>query len=172
MERWETIEGFDDYMISTFGRVWSVRSKMFLTLHTRSASCPYYSVILKKGPRKRNANVHRLVAEAFIPRIEGKNIVNHIDGNKLNNRVDNLEWVTPQENTQHASSLGLLVTPPERTQVAIRSRQRKIRNLDTGELFESITKAAQAIGGLHGGVSKCLSGERTHYKGYHFEYAD
>lgn len=52
--------------------------------------------------------VHRLVAEAFIPTVEGKTIINHKDGDKLNNSVDNLEWCTHSENTQHAVDAGLM----------------------------------------------------------------
>jgi hypothetical protein len=63
-------------------------------------------VQLGKHPSKTYA-VHRLVAQAFIPPVDGKTIVNHIDGNKKNNNVENLEWVTHKENTAHAILNGL-----------------------------------------------------------------
>lgn len=62
-----------------------------------------------KGSNKRMKKIHRLIAETFIPNPDSKPVVNHIDGNKQNNEVANLEWVTYSENTQHAINIGLLV---------------------------------------------------------------
>lgn len=73
--------------------------EMTYTLNNRG----YLSVVV----RRKTHMLHRLVAQAFIPNPEGKPFVNHIDGNKLNNHVDNLEWCTTAENNQHARETGL-----------------------------------------------------------------
>ena len=69
---------------------------------------PYINLCI--NGKYKSYEIHRLVAEAFIPKIEGKEQVNHIDGNKQNNSIKNLEWVTRDENMQHASINGLLPT--------------------------------------------------------------
>lgn len=99
-EMWQPISGYEySYEISNFGRVRNKRNGRILKPYFNDKG--YLSVKLfckNKGKHKR---VHRLVAEAFIPNIGAKPQVNHIDHNKKNNAVWNLEWVTPQENTDH-----------------------------------------------------------------------
>lgn len=84
-----------------FKHILKPEREMSYTLNNRG----YYSVVV----RRRTKMLHRLIAQAFIPNPEGKQYVNHKDGNKLNNRVENLEWCTIAENNKHARDTGLHV---------------------------------------------------------------
>ena len=86
------------YYITEDGRVWSEKSQKFLAQHLRNG---YLSVMLYI-PLPKRFNVHRLVAETFIDNIESKPCVNHINTDKTDNRVENLEWVTHLENSKHS----------------------------------------------------------------------
>lgn len=95
-EVWKEIEGFVGYQVSSFGRV---RSKNKILKHENKINgAGYYGVSLGRGG---DAAIHRLVAKAFIPNPKNKKQVNHKNCNKLDNRVENLEWVTPKENIKH-----------------------------------------------------------------------
>lgn len=113
-EIWKPIKGYEGlYEISNYGRVKSlpkIRGRRLTNetiLKPRISTQGYIMVGLRKNDKTFNASVHRLIAEAFIPNPENKKKVNHIDGNKQNNSIDNLEWCTPSENMQHAYRTGL-----------------------------------------------------------------
>lgn len=90
--------GFGMYYIYPSGKVWSNYTGKYISQRLRNG---YYSVTLWNGKQK-SFNLHRLLALCFLNAVGGKNYVNHKDGNKLNNKIDNLEWVTPCENTRHS----------------------------------------------------------------------
>lgn len=105
MEHFRDIEGYvGRYQITTWGRVYSIDKKMFITPQETKKGYLRVDLINENGMRK-HYKVHRLVAKAFIKNPDNKPQVNHIDGNKHNNSISNLEWVTDEENKLHQKRL-------------------------------------------------------------------
>lgn len=116
-EIWKIISENNHYEISSFGRIRSTfppanpkrkdrpgRGTKYRKIRLTKQGYPHISI--RVDQKLTILRLHRLVAEAFIPNPENKPYVNHIDGNKKNNNVSNLEWVTPKENSEHAQRLG------------------------------------------------------------------
>lgn len=100
------VENGDNYEVSNYGKVRRFSTKRLRI--TKEDKDGYPRVDLWLDNTCKNYQVHRLVAHAFITKVEGKHQVNHIDGTKNNNHVDNLEWVSNSENQLHAIKLGLI----------------------------------------------------------------
>ncbi len=113
-EKWTDIEGYEGlYMVSNLGNVKSLPKphrygkKTEIILKGRPDKAGYLRVNLCKDGVTIDSRVHRLTAKHFIPNSDNKPDVNHINGIKWDNKVENLEWVTPKENNQHAWDTGL-----------------------------------------------------------------
>lgn len=162
---WKTIEGTNgEYQVSDTGLVKTTKTGRIL--RPAVSRHGYERVCLFKMDRERRYRVHRLVAMAFIPNPENLPQVNHIDGNKRNNNVSNLEWVTNEENMHHAKEHGLRAGHEKFCE----SRRKRViaTNIKTGEIivFESILAAVKGVGTNH--VSAVLKGQRKQSKGYTF----
>jgi len=113
VEMWKYIEGYEScYSISNFGRVKSLartinqKNRKYKTKERIMSQCichkGYHRVRLNLNGTGKNKTIHRLIAEAFIPNLYNLPMVNHIDGNKSNNAISNLEWCTAKNNSEHA----------------------------------------------------------------------
>jgi hypothetical protein len=111
-EIWKKIKDFDGYFVSNLGKVRGTRQNKDIILKNRTLSksdnnkfyLPYQQVVLYENGKQKTKMIHRLVAENFISNPDNKPQVHHIDNDVTNNKVDNLEWVTPSENVNHTLS--------------------------------------------------------------------
>jgi hypothetical protein len=174
---WATIPGYEGrYMTNLYGDIYSERSGRLLAKVVNKSG--YNRVDLCKGGERKSKLVHRIVAETFIPNPQNKPQVNHINGNKIDNRVQNLEWATPEENYRHAIQNNLLDK---------RSLARKVMRVSesSGEIvvYESIIRAVKALypdidrktqrprfNSKVYKVKHVLEGEWKQHKGYRFTY--
>lgn len=169
MEEWKIIKY--PYFISNKGKVKNVETGNILKQQENKKG--YKLVRVKINREKHTFRIHREVAKAFISNPENKPQVNHKNGIKSDNRVENLEWCTNQENADHAIKNGLWENVFKASQKSNEKRKKKIiaRNIDTGvtKEYNSIREAERDLGTRH--ITDVLKGKRTHAKGYEFFYA-
>ena len=162
-EAWVNICGYENnYKISNYGRVYSVKNNSIINGYITKKG--YHRVNLYKNGKSHSYAIHRLVALHFIPNPGQKNEVNHINGNKSNNKVENIEWVTTLENTHHAWKNNLATAE---------KRQKKVYKYDLDgnfiDEYESLQKAAKSIRGFkgtHSNISNCCYEKRNKAYGF------
>ena len=152
-----------DYSVSTEGEVRKDTTNYILS---QSAQQDYKFVGLIINGKQKRMRVHRMVALTFIDNPDNKPYVNHINGNRSDNNVENLEWVTPSENTQHAVNTGLFKSG--RTRAVIQY------NLNGEQMatFESASEAARQTGGSQSKITMCCRRQRDSANDYQWRYYD
>ena len=161
------INNFSNYSITENGIITNIKT-MCIKKHWLGKN-GYYYVDLQQNGIKQKIAIHRLLAIHFIPNSSNKEQVNHIDGNKLNNNVSNLEWVTRQQNTQHAFRTGLAKSG--RDHFAFKGEIIGV-NVTTGETFTMAGTAEMVNRGFqYALVYKIANGKAAIHKGHDFYWA-
>jgi hypothetical protein len=176
MEIWKEIVGTKGFIeVSNEGRVRSMLRGTPRVLKTQTDNNGYHRIRVTIERVKMTYKVHREVAKAFIDNPNNLPQVNHKDGNKNNNSVSNLEWVTNKENAHHAIENGLWDSVFEATKKENESRKKPIIAYRVDgyypctRYYDSISEAERDIGSRH--ICDVLKHKRTHVKGWTFQYA-
>lgn len=152
---WKFIYGYPHLIVSNTGKV---RSLIYnRELKPFASNRGYLRVALCKDKTIKNVSLHRLVAEAFVPNPNGYDTVDHIDGNKLNNNADNLQWLSRGDNIRKAGD--------KRNQGA-----KPVICVETGKVYPSICEAAKELHITPAIISAIAKGEYKSYHNLSFKY--
>lgn len=169
-EIWKDIKDYEGlYQVSNLGRVKSIKRNIILKPGFTKKNYSY--VILYKSNIATSKRIHRLVAENFISNPYNKPQVNHKDGNKLNNCVSNLEWVTNSENQQHAFA--------NRLQTNVGNNNPKCRKINQYDLdgnfiksWNSFYEITKTLGYSRSSIWRCCSKKYNKSHNFIWRYAD
>lgn len=168
-EQWAEIKDFEDYQISTKGRVKSFKQdKINGKILSFGSSGDYYTVVLRKDNCPYNKYIHCLVAETFIPNPDNLSQVNHKDEDTHNNEISNLEWITQIDNNNYGTRT-IRATNRDYTKIP---RFRRVKCIETGEIFPSISAAARAVNSCDSSIRRVCIGERKTCKNLHWEFVE
>ena len=170
IEQWKDIPNYENlYQISNLGRIKSLYNykRNGTNILVPRLKKGYYTIGLRKNGIRKWYSIHRLVAETFIPNIENKPQINHKDENKLNNRVDNLEWCTASYNNNYG-------TRQQRVSKTNKLRKQVYKYDLKGNLLEVFFSLKEASKKENRDIStlsiKCRN--MTDYKGYIYSYKE
>lgn len=156
-------QNMDGYLVNEFGDLVSFRKSTpyLMKRHIYNTGYQYYSI--QAGSKALKIKVHRIVAKTFLTDVDGKDLVNHKDGDKTNNYFENLEWCTNSENQIHAFRV-------------LGSRhagkpKRKVLCVETGEIFGSVSDAAKNKNTFRSAIRKVINGSQRTAGGFTWQNA-
>lgn len=160
---WLPVKGFPKYEVNQYGDIRNKRTGYVKKPCVDKSG--YFQVKLsdENTHKSHSKTVHRIVANAFYDGDFREYQVNHKDGNKQNNFIANLEFVTGSENVKHAYDTGI------RGPSGGRGPIRKIRIVETGQVFDNMAECAKFVHGDNGNICRCVKDPTKTYKGYHYE---
>ena len=158
VETFVKIEGFENYEVSNLGKIRNIKSGRILKPQPDKDG--YLRLGLYENNKKKKLFLHRIIATTFIDNPEGKPCVNHIDENKLNNDLSNLEWCTIRENNIHGTRIKRIAE----------KRSIEVIQLDLNDnilnVFKSMVQAEQETGVFASSIGACCSGKRKSAGGF------
>jgi len=158
---YKPILGYEDrYLIYDNGQVWSLLNNKFLK--QQKTYDGYLMVDLCKNGLDKKIKIHRLVAQAFIPNPNNYSQINHIDENKTNNNVNNLEWCTASYNNNYG----------EHNIKLAHTKGKKIRCIETNTIYWSFAEAERQTGIFKSSIYRVCAGKQMTAGKYHWEYVD
>ena len=190
-EIWKDIKDFEGmYQVSNFGRVRSVdRLDSIGRLHKgnikaiRDNGHGYKVVQMYKDNKPKIGYIHRLVATAFLENPDNKPEVHHIDSDRSNNKLENLQWVTSKENNNFPEHIKSMKKNPNWLKnsksamakardkaIVVNSYRTKFTRGDVSLEFSSLAEGARQLGLDKGGCTRVANGKQTHTHGYKVEY--
>lgn len=170
-EIWRPVPGYEGlYEVSNFGNVKSLPKLCGNHLSKEKILKPeklrngYLMVCLSNNKNIKGMMIHRLVAMAFLENENGMREVDHLDGNKQNNKLNNLKWVTRLQNIGNPNTRW-------KTRGKLNGRARKVRCIETGQIFDTATEASYFVGCYKLAVKNAIY-RKGRCGGYHWEYID
>ena len=171
MEIFRDIEGYDGlYQVSNLGNIKSYHKYKEGKILRPAIHWKGYGIVVLTGNIRKNCWVHRLVAKAFIPNPENKKEVNHINGIKNDNQLENLEWATSSENMKHAFRTGLAKERKGKDNVLSIPVIQLTLDGEFVANYAGAKEAARQIGAQQSGISKCCNGVMKKSFGYKWQY--
>lgn len=165
-EIWKDIPDYEGlYQVSNLGKIRSCKNnKVRKQVKQKSG---YMRIILTKNSKQKATSVHILVAKCFVKNQNNYRYVNHVDGDKTNNKANNLEWVTASQNMKHALETGLIKPHPWSVKVSQYSLDGKLI-----KTWNRMADVARFLNCHHSQISDCCRGKQNTCKGYIWKYAE